>query len=153
VTGTLLPASVSAWSGPVAVVLALVALVVAAVRPGRRPPAPRPVSDLPGTEAIELLSGRLDRLDAAVATAFQRAALVRFDAFPGSGGQMSFALALLDANRRGLLLTAISGREETRVYTKWVEDGRSVHPLSPEEEDALRRALAPGDEANRRREG
>ena len=73
--------------------------------------------------------------------AFQRAGLVRFDAFDGVGGQQSFALALLDGNKDGVVLSSLFGREGARVYAKPVENGRSTYTLSQEERQAIEQAV------------
>ncbi len=65
------------------------------------------------------------------------AAVVRYDAFSDMGGEQSFSLALLDANGTGVVLSAINGRSDTRVYGKPVRNGVSDATLSPEEEQAI----------------
>ena len=73
--------------------------------------------------------------------AVQRVGLVRFDVFEDMGGQLSFALALLDADGTGVVLSSINGRRETRVYAKSIERGESVTTLSDEERESVRRAM------------
>jgi len=73
--------------------------------------------------------------------AVQRVGLVRFDAFEDMGGQLSFALALLDADGTGVVLSSINGRRETRVYAKSIERGESATTLSDEERESVRRAM------------
>lgn len=70
----------------------------------------------------------------------QRVGLVRFDAFADVGGKQSFALALLDAEDNGLLLTSLFGREGARTYSKPLRAGQSEVPLTEEEKLALKRA-------------
>lgn len=77
----------------------------------------------------------------AIVRSIQRVGLVRFDAFDDMGGALSFAVALLDADATGVVLSSINGRNETRIYAKPVERGASRINLSTEEEEAIRRAL------------
>lgn len=91
---------------------------------------------------VERLAGRADRLEAGAPHAFQRTALVRFNPFEDTGGNQSFAIALLDAAGSGVVVSSLHSRTGTRVYAKAVTDGRSDGALSEEESDALRRALA-----------
>jgi hypothetical protein len=77
----------------------------------------------------------------AVARAVQRVGLVRFDAFEDLGGMLSFAVAMLDKEGSGVVLSSINGRNETRIYAKPIEHGASRINLSGEEEEAIRRAL------------
>ena len=69
-------------------------------------------------------------------------ALVRYDAYGELSGHQSASLALLDAERNGVVLSSITHRETARLYCKQVVDGRGEHLLSPEEDEAIRRALA-----------
>lgn len=68
--------------------------------------------------------------------------LVRFSAFEDTGGDQSFALALLDAENSGVLLCALHGRDRTRMYAKAVRHGEAAgHALSEEEQAAIAQAL------------
>ena len=49
----------------------------------------------------------------------------------------SFSLALLDGEHNGLIVTSISGRDESRVYAKRVVAGKATHALSEEERKVL----------------
>ena len=78
---------------------------------------------------------------AEVAGVLRNVALVRYDAFPGVSGRMSFSLALLDERGDGVTLSAIAGQSDTRVYAKGVTGGKGEHELSPEEQQAVSSAL------------
>jgi hypothetical protein len=73
--------------------------------------------------------------------ALRHVALVRYDAFGEMSGRMSFSLALLDASADGVVLSAIAGRSDTRVYAKGIVAGKGEHDLSPEERQAVRSAM------------
>jgi hypothetical protein len=79
------------------------------------------------------------RLDGAVT----HRALVRYDAYNEMSGHQSLSIALLDANRSGIVLSSIHHRDSARLYAKQVTAGEPELTLSPEEEEALRVALAP----------
>ena len=97
-------------------------------------------------ERVEEVAGRLEermaeaeqRLDGAIAYR----ALVRYDAYGELSGHQSASLALLDAQRNGVVLSSIAHRDTARLYCKQVVGGRGEHLLSPEEDEAIRRALA-----------
>jgi hypothetical protein len=93
--------------------------------------------------AVDEIAAALARVDRRVDGAISRAALVRFDAYEDTGGQQSASLALLDSARSGIVLTAIQGRDYARVYVKQLDRGRSSIALSPEEQQAVERAMAP----------
>jgi hypothetical protein len=67
-------------------------------------------------------------------------AIVRYDALQEMSGQLSFSLALLNAQGDGIVLTSINGRAESRTYAKAVVAGKAAQQLSPEEEEAVRAA-------------
>jgi Protein of unknown function (DUF4446) len=79
-----------------------------------------------------------ERLDGAVA----HRALVRYDAYGELSGHQSCSLALLDSRRDGVVLSCIAHRDNARLYSKVIKDGRGEHELSPEEDEAIRLALA-----------
>jgi hypothetical protein len=90
------------------------------------------------TRLDERMAAAEERLDGAIAYR----ALVRYDAYGELSGHQSASLALLDAERNGVVLSSIAHRDTARLYCKQVVDGRGEHLLSPEEDEAIRRALA-----------
>ncbi|HEY6761644.1 MAG TPA: DUF4446 family protein [Baekduia sp.] len=92
------------------------------------------------------VAGRLDtRLGAAEGRLDQGIAfrgLVRFDAYNEMSGQQSVAIALLDADQSGLVMSSIHHRDQARLYVKHMVRGEPEYPLSPEEIEAVRVALA-----------
>ena len=91
--------------------------------------------------AFDELAAALARVDRRVDTALSRTALIRYDAYEDTGGHQSASLALLDSGRTGLVLTAIQGRDYARIYMKELERGRASVALSPEEQEAVERAM------------
>lgn len=102
---------------------------------------------------VQDLSHKYDYVLDVLAGTVQRVAVVRFDAFEDMGGKLSYAVAMLDDERNGVIYTSIYGRNENRVYAKAVAGGRSAHTMSREEEEALRRALRLKPEIVRARPG
>ena len=84
----------------------------------------------------------LARVDRRIDGCLARAAIVRFDAYQSAGGHQSTALALLDGSRSGVVISAIQGRDHARIYVKDIQRGRSSVALSPEEQEAVERAMA-----------
>jgi Protein of unknown function (DUF4446) len=87
------------------------------------------------------LQRRTATLEAEGRRALQRLGLVRYNPFEDTGGNQSFAVALLDADGNGVILTSLHTRQATRMYAKPVRAGRSDAALSAEETEALRTAL------------
>jgi len=93
---------------------------------------------------LESLENNQQALRRQLAGCFQRSGLVRYDAFGDMGGKLSFSLALLDEEASGLVISALIGREQTRVYAKPIEKGHSEFSLSEEEKAACAQALEVG---------
>jgi Protein of unknown function (DUF4446) len=92
--------------------------------------------------AVDEIAAGLARVDRRVDESVSRTAIVRYDAYEGSGGHQSSTFALLDSARSGIVVTAIQGRDYARIYVKEIERGRSSVALSPEELEAVERAMA-----------
>jgi hypothetical protein len=71
----------------------------------------------------------------------QHIGLVRFNPFEDTGSDQSFAIALLDDERDGIVISSLHGRQNTRVFAKPVAKGTSAHNLSDEESQAIRIAV------------
>jgi hypothetical protein len=92
--------------------------------------------------AVDEVAAGLSRVDRRVDGSVTNTAVVRYDAYEGTGGQQSASMALLDSTRTGTVVTAIQGRDYARIYVKDLDRGRSSVPLSPEEQEAVERAMA-----------
>ena len=158
------PAGLVALAAGAVALIALVLALVLAVKLRRVRTAQQAVLGASGRDdlvahatglqsAFEILHGRVEeiaeRLDARMATAERRIdgtiahrSLVRYDAYGELSGHQSVSLALLDAERNGVVLSCIAHRDSARLYCKVVQDGRGEHELSPEEDEAIRHALA-----------
>jgi hypothetical protein len=66
--------------------------------------------------------------------------LVSFNAYHDTGGEYSFALALIDAAGDGVVLSGLYHRERCRVYAKPVARWASETELIDEEQQAIARA-------------
>ncbi len=91
--------------------------------------------------AVDEVAAGLARVDRRVDTTVGNTAIVRYDAYDDTGGHQSASLALLDSARTGLVVTAIQGRDYARIYMKELDRGRASIPLSPEEQEAVERAM------------
>jgi hypothetical protein len=91
-------------------------------------------------EHQKFLESTLTELRQQSTFAVQRVGLVRFNPFNDGGGNFSFSLALLDSHNTGIIITSMYGREQNRIYTKKIEDGKSDSPLNEEEKQAVEKA-------------
>ncbi|HEX2221843.1 MAG TPA: DUF4446 family protein [Candidatus Limnocylindria bacterium] len=147
------------------VALVLLAVVVLAARLGRatrryealvRAVEPGPLGDVLEAHVARVSRAllRLDELERLHRTLDDRSGgslrhvgVVRFNPFDDTGSDQSFAIALLDDRRDGVVISSLHGRSSTRVFAKRVENGESRHALSDEERQAIRVALDREDAA------
>jgi len=90
---------------------------------------------------IDDVAAALARVERRVDATVSRLAVVRYDAYENTGGHQSASVALLDASRSGVVLSAIQGRDYARIYVKELDEGRAAISLSPEEQEAVERAM------------
>ncbi len=91
--------------------------------------------------AVDEVAAGLARVDRRVDSTVMNTSIVRYDAYGDTGGHQSASLALLDAARTGVVVTAIQGRDYARIYMKELDRGRASVALSPEEMEAVERAM------------
>jgi hypothetical protein len=92
--------------------------------------------------AVDEVAAGLARVDRRVDATVSRTSIVRFDAYEGTGGHQSASVALLDSSRTGIVLSAIQGRDYARIYLKELDRGKASVALSPEEQEAVERAMS-----------
>ncbi len=118
--------------------LAALGVAIAGRRTSGRSRSRADASSLP--EDPRALRQEVAALKAESAQSMRHVAVVRYDAFTDTGGQLSWSMALLDDSGSGVVLTSIQGRNDSRSYAKNVAAWASETQLSPEEEDAISHA-------------
>jgi len=88
-------------------------------------------------DEVGALAGRTAGLEAEARRSFRRIGLVRFNPFEDTGGNQSFALALLDSDDDGVVVSSLHARGVTRIYAKALSRGRPEATLSDEEAEAV----------------
>lgn len=91
-------------------------------------------------DIMEELRKRQDEMSETLQHCITRIGIVRFNPFGEVGGNQSFAIALLDREDTGIVISSLYGRESSRFYGKPIVKGKSTYVLSKEEEEAVRRA-------------
>ena len=92
--------------------------------------------------AVDEVAAALARVDRRVDGSVTNTSVIRYDAYEGAGGHQSASLAFLDAARSGVVVSAIQGRDYARIYVKELDQGKAPVALSPEEQEAVERAMA-----------
>lgn len=88
-------------------------------------------------EELKKLRSQLHDVEARLRMKISTVKVKRFNAFSDTGSDLSYAIALLDDNQSGVVLSSIYGREETRTYAKPVRGGESAYTLSGEEREVI----------------
>ena len=86
---------------------------------------------------LDELTARTAVLERSARHHFARLGLVRFNPFPDTGGNQSFALALLDESEEGFVVSSLHSRTGTRIYAKAIVGGKADTSLSTEETEAM----------------
>ena len=94
-------------------------------------------------EEMEVLKKRVGTIEHEIPRDIRKVGLVRYNPFSDAGGDQSFALALLDEHKNGVVISSLYGREMNRVYAKRIEEGEcKKHQLTEEEKRAINEATA-----------
>ncbi len=91
---------------------------------------------------VDDLTAFCQETDQTLRHAIQRVGLVRFNPFDDTGGDQSFAIALLDGAGSGVVISSLFSRSGNRIYAKAIQNGQSKYPLTTEEEQTIQQAMA-----------
>ncbi len=94
------------------------------------------------TNRMDQIEKKIESMEATLENCLQRVGVVRYDAFEDVGGAQSFALAIIDSKRSGIVMSSVFSRNSIRVYAKGMSEGQPTHPLTKEEMQALDQAAA-----------
>ena len=92
-------------------------------------------------EALKEVIGRVGSLEKELPRDIRRVGLIRYNPFSDAGSDQSFALALLNDQNDGIVLSSLYGREMNRVYAKLIRQGKSQYQLTDEEKKAIEGAV------------
>ena len=94
------------------------------------------------SDEINLMNEAIRKIQKADMAHIQKIGFVRYNPFADTGGNQSFCVSLLDGNNNGIVMTSLHSREQTRIYSKEVTNGRvQDYTLSTEEEEVLKKAM------------
>jgi hypothetical protein len=93
-------------------------------------------------DELQAVDQRTSALEARLPAAVQQVGLVRFNPFEDTGSNQSFALALLDGDGNGVVISSLHSRNATRLYVKPVVAATADRAMSDEEAEAIRQAVA-----------
>ncbi len=87
-----------------------------------------------------VLLSRLDNCEKDSNISLKKIGLVNFDAFDDVTGKLSFALAILNNNNDGFILTSLYGHNSCNTYVREIVNGETSIKLLEEEKTALNEA-------------
>ena len=91
-------------------------------------------------ETVSDLQVRARHTERTLKHSMQWMGIVRYNPFRNTGGDQSFALAIVDGHGNGVVLSSLHARESARVYAKPLHKWESPYPLTDEEKQAIARA-------------
>jgi len=93
------------------------------------------------TKQISEILTEIVKIEKAQKKNFSKYALLRYNPFEDTGGDQSFAIALLDSANDGLVISSLHSRGDTRVYAKKVTGAKAAsHQFSKEEKEVVEKA-------------
>lgn len=92
-------------------------------------------------QKLNSVDTRLSQVEIKLRASVDRAEILRFRAFENVGSDLSFAVALLNQEGNGVVLSSIHNRDESRVYAKPIKEGKSTYSLTGEEKEVIDRAM------------
>ena len=93
-------------------------------------------------EEVKKLSLYYKDLDQKTKNCLQKVGIVRYNAYEDTGSDLSFAVCLLDEQNNGVVLNGIYSRDMSNIYAKPIKNGESKYKMTPEEQEALSRAIS-----------
>ena len=93
-------------------------------------------------DQIDSNNDQIKSITARLMNAFQKCGIVKYDAFDQMGGQLSYAIALLDQKDNGFIINSVHSTDGSYTYAKEIKNGNCDISLGKEEEEALNKATA-----------
>lgn len=84
---------------------------------------------------------KMDEAIKNITSTFHKLGIVKYDAFKEMGGNLSFAVCLLNDENTGFILNTMHGRDSSYTYIKEIIKGEAYSTLGEEEKEALEKAI------------
>ncbi len=82
----------------------------------------------------------INNLNDRLKTRIRNVNTIRFKPFEDAGSNQSFAIAIMDDNHNGVILSSLYTRERMSVFAKPIKSGKSEYELTNEERSVLESA-------------
>lgn len=91
-------------------------------------------------QQAEKLNKRVEAVESTLPQMKGKVGIIRYNAFSDGGSDLSFSLAIVNAENDGAVFSGLHGRDSTYIYAKPLQKGESAYPLTPEEKQAIESA-------------
>lgn len=92
-------------------------------------------------QQVKINMNEIMKINENLVTAYRKIGVVKYNAYPGMAGKVSSCIALLNNENNGVVINSIHGQDGCYTYVREIMNGKSVNPLTPEDEEALKIAL------------
>lgn len=87
------------------------------------------------------INKHLVNIDNRLSKSIRNIETIRFNPFIDAGGNQSFAIALVNDEGNGVVISSLYARDRMSIFAKPIIEGRSKFELSSEEKDVLDKAI------------
>lgn len=92
-------------------------------------------------ETQEKIDKHLITIDSRLGKSIRNIETIRFNPFVDAGGNQSFAIAMINDEGNGVVMSSLYARDRMSIFAKPVIAGKSEFELSNEEKDVLEKAI------------
>ena len=96
------------------------------------------IKEIEATE--EKIDKHLTTIDSRLNKSVRNIETIRFNPFVDAGSNQSFAIAMLNDEGNGVVMSSLYARDRMSVFAKPIENGKSKFELSSEEKEVLKKA-------------
>lgn len=89
------------------------------------------------SEKIKEMDCDIKRLETNLRKCVQKVGIVRYNAYNDTGSDLSFTMALMDAEENGIVLNGLYSRDSSSIFAKPLVKGETKYNLSAEEIQAI----------------
>lgn len=89
----------------------------------------------------EKIDKHLITIDEKLSKSIRNIETIRFNPFVDAGGNQSFAIAFMNDEKNGVVMSSLYARDRMSIFAKPIINGKSEFELSAEEKEVLEKAI------------
>ncbi len=86
------------------------------------------------------INKHLENIDGKLAKTIRKVETVRFNPFLDAGSNQSFAIAFMNDENDGVVISSLYARDRMSIFAKPIKNGKSEYDLSTEEKEVLEKS-------------